>query len=653
MGKLPTPVAGSGAWRSVTLEIPVPAVVEAGLAAAAAHLQHVTLLHVVVAAALALFVRALLQRSVPRVVLTSVGDDAEEKDVIEGRKLLDARKASPKDAPPGYIRCWDPATMQDLGAVKAFSKEDVLAAVARAKAAQAKWKTSSFAQRRHLLHVISRCITENMETVTRVACRDSGKAKVDAYMGEVLTTLEKIRWLCSQGERFLVPEYRESGLLNMHKTSRVEYHPVGVVGAIVPWNYPLHNVFNPLLAAIFAGNGIVIKTSEYASWSTQFFGRLIKSCLAAAGAPEDLALIVTGFGDAGHALVTGGVDKVIFVGSVDVGKKVQEACIPRLTPLVLELGGKDAFVICDDASPKAIAQLACRGVFQNMGQNCAGPERFLVYEKVYDDFCARMLHIVTSMKQGPPLSSSQVDCGAVRLPQHIKHLQELVNDAVSKGARLLAGGFTPTGASRLGAAQFYPPTILADVDERMLIWREEIFGPILCITKVKGSGEAGDAEAVRLANACDFALSSCAFSRSGKRASKLVSSFEAGMGSVNDLEGTTYISQALPFGGSKMSGYDRFAGPEGLRGLCHVKSVVADRFVYRGGPFLALPDQIAYPATGQGPGFCGGLMKMLYGHSLAARISGIKDIIMWSVIKPKAEPLPTLKDDAAEHAKKS
>ena len=297
-------MARAGAWRSITLEIRVPAAVEPALEAAVAHLQHVGLLHVAVAVALALLVRALLQRSVPRVVL-NFNDDAEEKDVIEGRAKLDVRKVSPKDAPPGYIRCWDPCTMQDLGTVKAFSKTDVLDAVARAKAAQAKWKTSSYAQRRHLLQVISRCITENMDAVTRVACRDSGKARVDAYMGEVLTTLEKIRWLCSQGERYLVPEYRESGLLNLHKTSRVEFHPVGVVGAIVPWNYPLHNVFNPLLAAVFAGNGIVIKTSEYASWSTQFFGRMIQACLAAAGAPEDLALIVTGYGDAGHALVTG------------------------------------------------------------------------------------------------------------------------------------------------------------------------------------------------------------------------------------------------------------------------------------------------------------------------------------------------------------
>jgi acyl-CoA reductase-like NAD-dependent aldehyde dehydrogenase len=236
-------------WRSVTLELPLPAFAEAAVVAGYGHLQHISLTHIVAAAGLYLLLRTLLQRSVPSVILP-FEDDAEEKDVIEARTLLDPRKVSPRDAQPGKMRCWDPCTMQDLGVVDVFTAADVHSAVGRARLAQETWKKSSFAQRRHLLNVISRCITENMDAIVRVACRDSGKAKVDAYLGEVLVTLEKIRWLCSQGERFLVPEYRESGLLNLHKTSRVEYHPVGVVGAIVPWNYPFHNVFNPLLAAV-------------------------------------------------------------------------------------------------------------------------------------------------------------------------------------------------------------------------------------------------------------------------------------------------------------------------------------------------------------------------------------------------------------------
>uniref|UniRef100_A0A7S4NUP9 Aldehyde dehydrogenase n=1 Tax=Guillardia theta TaxID=55529 RepID=A0A7S4NUP9_GUITH len=539
--------------------------------------------------------------------------------------------------------------MDDLGVVEAFTPARVHEAIQAAREAQGAWRKSTWEERRHLMRTMLRCLTDNMDAIVRVACRDSGKTKVDAMLGEVLTTCEKLRWLEKSGERWLKPEKRESGLLNLHKTSRVEFHPVGVVGAIVPWNYPFHNVFNPLTAALFAGNAIVIKTSEYASWSTKFYGRLIDLCLQAAGAPRNLVQIVTGYGEAGEALITGGADKIIFVGSVQVGRKVQEACAKTLTPLVLELGGKDPFVICEDASPKAIEQLACRGVYQNMGQNCAGPERFLVYEGVYQEFCDRVSKIVHDMRQGPTLSSDFVDCGAVRLPSHLKHLQDLVDDAVKHGAKLVAGGFIPKKPSRLAEGQFYPPTILSDVTEDMKIMKEEIFGPIMCIVKIKNNS---DQEAIRIANNCEFALSSCAFSGSKQRASKLVSSMQAGMGSVNDLEGTTYLSQSLPFGGCKSSGYDRFAGPEGLRGLCHIKSVVEDRFVFHGGPFLAMPAQVTYPSSGQGPGFCKALIKIMYGYSLMDRVKGVMEIIEWSVKRPKNDQeLPTASQDREENAK--
>ena len=171
-------------WGRVQLSIPVPPGVEAGVAAAAAGLERVTLTHGAVVLAALLVLRALLQRRVPRVVL-AFEDEAEAADVFDGRSALDPRTATPRDAPSGQIRCWDPCTMQDLGTVKAFTPAEVHAAIKRGKAAQAAWRHSTFAQRRHLMHVLSRCITENMDAIVRVACRDSGKAKVDAFMGEV------------------------------------------------------------------------------------------------------------------------------------------------------------------------------------------------------------------------------------------------------------------------------------------------------------------------------------------------------------------------------------------------------------------------------------------------------------------------------------
>ena len=184
------------------------------------------------------FIKSILfsEPAAPKVVL-QILDNAESDDVLIGRKKLDPSTASPLDpSRPHEIRCWDPCTMDDLGTVKAFTAEEVKQAVALSRAAQQTWRASSFAQRRHLLRTIQRCIADNIHTIVRVACRDSGKTKIDAYMGEVLVTCEKIRWLCAQGERWLGPEYRDSGLLNLLKTSRVEFVPVGVVGAIVPWN---------------------------------------------------------------------------------------------------------------------------------------------------------------------------------------------------------------------------------------------------------------------------------------------------------------------------------------------------------------------------------------------------------------------------------
>lgn len=541
-----------------------------------------------------------------------------------------------KTWPKASIPCWDPSTSEFLGEMPAKSEADVKQMVARGRAAQATWKTSSFAQRRYFLQILQRFVLENMETICTVACRESGKTVIDAMVGELTVTLEKLRWTVAYGEKYLRPEYRDSGLMNLHKTSRVEWVPVGVVGAIVPWNYPFHNVFNPLIAAVFAGNAIIIKVSEFSAWSAGFFGRAIRACLEAAGAPADLVQLATGYSEAGSALVQES-DKVIFVGSVSVGRKVMEAAsrAPIITPVILELGGKDPFVVCDDANVnEALTQLVVRGAFQNMGQNCAGPERFIVYNDVYEDFCERITALVRRLNQAPSLGPGGefVDCGACVHPPSLANYQRLVDDAVAKGAKVLTGG---KRNKRLPDGQFFEPTVLGDVTDKMLIAQEETFGPILSIFRVKGSTrEKADAEAVRIANNCSFALSSCAHSKDQKRAARLCAQFEAGMASVNDVEGTTYLSQSLPFGGFKDSGFGRFAGPEGLRGLCNERAIVENR-----ASFLqpSIPPAIAYPANGQGELFCKGLNLLLYGLSPLQRLQGLVALIRASLPAKKSE----------------
>jgi len=552
----------------------------------------------------AVVLRFLRRTRVPKIVVKLTD---EEENGIDG-EFWDVNAPFPSDSVP----CYDPGNMRLLGPnMRAMTADEVRERIARAAKAQKQWAKSSFETRRTLLRVIQRFILEEQDTICRVSARDSGKPLVDAAFGEVLVTLEKIRWLCNEGEQWLKPEHRSSGAMMFYKKARVEYHPVGVMGAIVPWNYPFHNVFNPLVANLFAGNALVVKVSEYASWSSQYYGRVIDAALDAVGAPRDLVQIITGYGEAGSALVTGGVQKVVFVGSTGIGRKVMEAAAKTLTPVVLELGGKDPFIVCADADLNQCVPMALRGAFQSCGQNCAGAERFYVHEKIHDKFLARVLESATKLRQGWALSSS-VDCGAMCMPKQAQYVQSLIDDAVSRGATVHVGGKIELGAK---GGQFYPPTVISGITHDMRIAREEVFGPVLAIVKTKS-----DAESIALANDCDFGLGSNVFTKSTKRAEKLGSQLEAGMTSINDFC-STYMAQSLPFGGVKESGFDRFAGIEGLRGCCVPKSVVVDRF-----PLLMktnIPPPLCYPVADNAFAFCKALSRMFFGLNIAQQFGGL------------------------------
>ena len=266
-----------------------------------------------------------------------------------------------------------------------------------------------------------------------------------------------------------------------------------------------------------------------------------------------------------------------------------------------------------------------------MGQNCAGPERFFIYESVYDEFVDGVKKIVGGMKTGPSLGDPFVDCGAITMgPKQLQAYQRLVTDAVEKGAKVF-NGYIPDSKDPLSKGCFYLPTILYDVPENAIIAQEEIFGPIMCIFKVKGDS---DAEAERMANNCDFALSSCVFSGDTARGTKLAKKIHAGMSAVNDLEGCTYMSQSLPFGGYKKSGYDRFAGPEGLRGLCLLRSVCEDKISFIKN---SIPPPMEYPSTGVGHMFAQGLINMFYSTSLFGNMCGMLSLAKYSMVKGKKQ----------------
>jgi len=272
---------------------------------------------------------------------------------------------------PDKVQCWDPSTLQHLGTAPAMNKAEVDALCAKAAKAQKSWSKTTYTQRRMVLRTIQKYILDHQEDICRVCARDSGKPKVDALLGEVMTTCEKIRCINMNGEEWLQKSYRPVGPMMIHKTAYVEYVPFGVLGVIAPWNYPFHNMLNHVISGLFSGNAVVSKVSEYTTWSAAYFTRIVKAALEAHGHDPDIVQTLTGLGECGAALVQSPhVDKIIFTGSPGVGRKVMSGCAPNLKPCILELGGKDPMVFCDDVKIDDVVPWAMRGCFQNCGQNC-------------------------------------------------------------------------------------------------------------------------------------------------------------------------------------------------------------------------------------------------------------------------------------------
>ncbi|KMZ68070.1 putative Aldehyde dehydrogenase [Zostera marina] len=514
------------------------------------------------------------------------------------------------------VQCYEPATMKYLGYFPALSPEEVKEHVAQSRIAQKEWSKSSFKQRRQFLRILLKYIIEHQELICEISSRDTGKTMVDASLGEIMTTCEKITWLLSEGEKWLKPECRASGRSMLHKRAKVEFYPLGVVGAIVSWNYPFHNIFNPMLAAVFSGNGVVIKVSEHASWSGCFYLRIIQAALVAVGAPENLVHVITGFAETGKALVSS-VDKVIFVGSPGVGKMIMKNAADTLVPITLELGGKDAFIVCEDVDVPQVAQVGIRAALQSSGQNCAGAERFYVHREIYSSFVAEVVKLVKSVSVGPPLSG-KYDMGAICLQEHADKLQNLVNDALEKGAKIAGrGSFGNLGEDAV--EQFFPPTVLVNVDHTMKLMQVEAFGPIIPIMKFNS-----DDEVIVLANDSYYGLGCAVFSGNQKRAISIASQLHCGVAAINDFA-SSYMCQSLPFGGVKDSGFGRFAGVEGLRACCLVKSVVEDRWW----PFIKtkIPKPIQYPVAENAFEFQESLVEALYGMNVWDRLRALFNLL--------------------------
>jgi acyl-CoA reductase-like NAD-dependent aldehyde dehydrogenase len=517
--------------------------------------------------------------------------------------------AKKNGAPPDQIQSVDPATRKKLGSVRVDSPADVDAAVARAHVAAKKWRTTSFAERKRVLGAILSYVVEHKNEICDEVVRASGKTRENALLGEIWPVCEKLRWTINEGEKHLRPESVSSGLL-MHKTARLEYHPLGVVGAIIPWNYPFQNLANPIIPALMSGNAIVIKPSEWVAWSSaQLVGEL-RRVIGETGHDPNLIQAVQGFGETGAALARSAVNTILFIGSVGNGRRVAIGAAERVTPVVMELGGKDAFIVCDDADLEQSAHAAMSGCFINCGQNCVASERILVQEGIYDAFAKRALELTQPLRQGSS-RDGLVDVGAIATPLQIDVIEKLVQSAVAQGARVLCGG----KRVRADQGNFFEPTILADVTPEMDIARDEVFGPVMLLMKFRD-----DDEALKIANGVSYGLSSSVFSKNRARAGRIAAELETGMTAINDFGGITYMVQGLTFGGVKSSGYGRMNGRDGLRSMCNVKAVVDDRFP------IHQPNKIYPVGEGDFSRFSG-VIDLLYGRGVGKKWRGLTRLI--------------------------
>ncbi|KAF6807820.1 aldehyde dehydrogenase [Colletotrichum sojae] len=519
------------------------------------------------------------------------------------------------------IQCYAPATGQFLGFINPSTPASIDRAVDAAHAAQAKWKNTTFRERRRVLRTMLRHVLDNQEAICRAACLDSGKTMVDAQLGEILVTVEKLTWTLNHGERALRPSPRPTNLLMAYKKNEVRYEPLGVVGALVSWNYPFHNLISPIISSIFAGNGVIVKVSEQTAWSSQYFTSIARGALIAHGHdPSLIQTVVCWPQTANHITSHPKISHLTFIGSRPVCLKVAESAAKSLTPLIAELGGKDASIILDSAAKdlKRIVEILMRGTYQASGQNCIGIERIVATPKLYEQLVDTLAPQVQALRLGPT-----ADVGAMISDASFARLESLVEKAVKQGARLLAGGKRYVHPEH-PQGHYFTPTLLVDVTPDMEIANEECFGPVMTIMRAPGP----DAESVlSVANAPDFGLGASIFGKDNDPVLRaVVDGLKTGMVAINDF-GATYAVQ-LPFGGVGGSGYGRFAGEEGLRGLCNVKSICADRFGWLG-IRTAIPPPVKYPVPDQEKSwrFTRGVVGVGYALGLGGKLKGLLDII--------------------------
>ena len=439
--------------------------------------------------------------------------------------------------------------------------EQVAATVARVRANQPAWEAIGFSGRRRWLENLRDWILANQDSVDSLMQEETGKVRADATL-EAFYVLEAINFWCDRGPKFLADEtVSPHNPLLKAKRAKIVYRPFGVVGMISPWNFPVILSLGDAIAALLAGNAVVIKPSEITPLTVM---ELVRAWREDVGAPDVLA-VVNGMGETGGALVDES-DYMQFTGSERTGKLVMKRAADTLTPVSLELGGKDPMIVTRDADLERAVNATAWGGLLNSGQICISIERVYVEEPIYDEFVSKLRAKVETLRQGADGDSYTAEVGAMTSPAQVDIVSEQVEDARAAGARILTGG-----KRKDGPGDWYEPTVIADVDHSMKVMQDETFGPVIPVMKVR------DVEhAIELANDTTYGLGSSVFAGDPKEGERIARRIEAGHCNVNDVL-VSYNILALPMGGWKNSGIGVRHGAQGIRRFCQTEAVTIPR----------------------------------------------------------------------------
>lgn len=449
------------------------------------------------------------------------------------------------------IEVRSPASGERIGSARSITVEEGREAIARARRAQKRWAETSIAHRADVIRRFRDVLLDRAEEVCELIARENGKVLQEALQMEVFPIADLASYFAGRAEDILAPRRINLHLLK-HRRSYLHYRPRGVVLVISPWNFPFAIPFGEVVMALLAGNAVVLKPASL----TPLIALKGRELFDAAGLDPDLLQVIPCSGKVAFELIGDGVGYVNFTGSTAVGLQVAEACGRNLIPCSMELGGKDAAIVLPDADLDVVTGSLVWGAFANAGQVCASIERAYVHESLYDEVVRRVVDKTAKLRVGDPLKDG-TDMGPMTDPGQLAVVERQVAQALSSGAKALTGG------KRLeGPGQFFPPTVLVDVNEEMEAIREETFGPTLPIMRYSKVDEA-----IERANACEYGLDAYVYTRDKHEARRVAERLEAGTVMINETL-ITHACPETPWFGVKKSGIGRVHSDDGLRDLC-------------------------------------------------------------------------------------